>query len=418
MMRRSNSGAPPRSGDSLSSNGSYQPRRKKSRGKSNGSLIRFLLLIVFLLATLDLVLFWRKHHPTTTASSHFTSFQLSHAESQQLHEFVEQQPPIPATGTDDDTTDVDVDVDVDADKEPVYEILRQANIDPKTLDYDTRRQLPTWSTIQRLFGTEPRIYGLDTCHRFREITDPSLTFLAMAGTFNSGTNLLASLMIQNCQIEERMRVYGEKQKGMRWQVKWGKHTPPKYRETHMTTTDKDVPLEYTLPLITIRDPYNWMQSMCRHPYEAHWTHSKTNCPHVWDEPSGRTSVVHVDYRHTMERHDSLPGMWNDWYNAYMEVEYPRVFVRMEDLIFYGKNVTETLCQCGGGVPRQRRFKHIASSAKLGTAQHGNDKTSLLSAIIRYGTEDGRLKGMTPMDLQMTRKLLDPNLMHIFNYSYA
>jgi hypothetical protein len=51
-------------------------------------------------------------------------------------------------------------------------------------------------------------------------TEPSLTFLAMAGTFNSGTNLLASLMIRNCQIDERMKVYGEKQKGMRWQVKW------------------------------------------------------------------------------------------------------------------------------------------------------------------------------------------------------
>jgi hypothetical protein len=39
----------------------------------------------------------------------------------------------------------------------------------------------------------------------------------------------------------------------------GKHTPPKYQEQHVTKTDKDVPIEYTLPLVTIRDPYNWMQ---------------------------------------------------------------------------------------------------------------------------------------------------------------
>jgi hypothetical protein len=31
---------------------------------------------------------------------------------------------------------------------------------------------------------------------------------------------LVSLMIQNCQIDEQMKVYGEKQKGMWWQVKW------------------------------------------------------------------------------------------------------------------------------------------------------------------------------------------------------
>jgi hypothetical protein len=371
---------------------------------------------VGLLSTLDLVLFLRNH----TAASRFprdNSFQLSHAESQQLHELVERRPPIEKDGTDDDDN---TNEDIDADKEQIYEILRQANINPKTLDDDTRRQLPTWSTIQRLYGDEPRIYGLDTCQRFRDITsaEPSLTFLAMAGTFNSGTNLLAQLMIQNCQIDERMKKYGEKSKGMRWQVKWGKHTPPKYREQHVTRTDKDVLLEYSLPLITIRDPYNWMQSMCRHAYEAHWVHSKETCPHVWNEERGRTSQVQVNYGHAMEHHESLPAMWNDWYNAYVNVEWPRVFVRMEDLIFYGKNITETLCQCGGGSPRQKRFKHIPSSAKLGTAQHGKDKTSLLSAIIRYGTDKGRLHGMTSKDLQVTHDILDPNLMDIFNYQYA
>jgi hypothetical protein len=91
---------------------------------------------------------------------------------------------------------------------------------------------------------------------------------------------------------------------------------------------------------------------------------------------------------------------------------------MEDLIFFGKNVTETLCQCGGGSPRQKRFHHIASSAKLGTAQHGNDKTSLLSAIIQYGTDRGRLQGMTSKDLQVTHDILDPTLMDMFHYQYA
>jgi hypothetical protein len=395
-------------------------------------VIRLLLLIVGLLATLDIVLFWKKHAQittraattTTTSASHFfrnsNSLRLSHAESQQLHQHVERQPPL--IENDVSVMKEEEDIDIDADKEPIYDILRQANIHPKTLDDDTRRQLPTWSTVQRLYGTEPRIYGLDTCQQFRDITsaEPSLTFLAMAGAFNSGTNLLAQLMIQNCQVDERMKKYGERQRGIRWQVKWGKHTPPKYREQHVTRTDGDVPLEYELPLITIRDPYNWMQSMCRHPYEAHWAHSKEACPGVWNDEEGRTSQVYVNYGHNSisEHHESLPAMWNDWYNAYRNVTWPRVFVRMEDLIFHGQNVTESLCQCGGGSPRQKRFKHIASSAKLGTAQHGKDKTSLLSAIIRYGTDRGRLEGMTPKDLQVTRDILDPTLMDIFNYQYA
>ena len=37
------------------------------------------------------------------------------------------------------------------------------------------------------------------------------------GTFNTGTNLLAELMIQNCQITERMIANGAQSKGIRWQ---------------------------------------------------------------------------------------------------------------------------------------------------------------------------------------------------------
>jgi hypothetical protein len=111
-------------------------------------------------------------------------------------------------------------------------------------------------------------------------------------------------------------------------------------------------------------------------------------------------------------------MWNDWYNDYLRADFPRVIVRMEDLIFYGKQVTETLSQCGGGSPRQERFQHISQSAKLGTAQHGTDKTSLVEAMIRYGTDEHRLDGMTEKDLQETRRILDSNLMELFNYHYA
>lgn len=159
--------------------------------------------------------------------------------------------------------------------------------------------------------------------------------------------------------------------------------------------------------------------MCRHPYEVHWEHNATTCPHVvCNDQTQQTSPVQVNYATIITHHDSLPQFWNEWYNDYLQADWPRVIVRMEDLIFHGKNVTETLCKCGGGSPRYQQFKHISKSAKLGTAQHGNDKTSLVDAIIRYGTDATRLKGMTPIDLQVTRELLDPNLMALFDYHYA
>jgi hypothetical protein len=39
----------------------------------------------------------------------------------------------------------------------------------------------------------------------------------------------------------------------------GKTHSTQVRRADVTKTDKDVPIEYTLPLVTIRDPYNWMQ---------------------------------------------------------------------------------------------------------------------------------------------------------------
>lgn len=410
-MRRSSSfqPAPPRSGDSFSStSSSNRPRKRRTRRHQPkrvhgwSFLIKILLLIAAFLSVVDVALWWRKHH----------SLGLEH----DYHSQNQRKPPHSVKGDGDDATLSQE--DSDQDREEIYNILRQARIDPAKLSNEQKRRLPTWSTVTRLYGDVPKIHGLDTCEKFRNITEPSLTFLAMAGTFNSGTNLLASLMIRNCQITERMKVYGEKQKGMRWQVKWGKHTPPKYREQHVTRTDKDVPLEYTLPLITIRDPYNWMQSMCRHEYEAHWTHDANHCPHVWNEETSHTSRVQVNYAEATSHHLSLPGMWNDWYNEYLGVDFPRIIVRMEDLIFHGKQVTETLCKCGGGSPRQPQFQHISQSAKLGTAQHGSDKTSLVEAMIRYGTDEHRLNGMTSKDLEVTRDILDERLMKLFDYKYA
>jgi hypothetical protein len=320
-----------------------------------------------------------------------------------------------------------------AEKEPILRILRQAGVDTDELEKSVYDQLPTWSQVQALFGTEPVIYGMGNnddddshCAAFRNSTDPTIRFFGIAGMFNSGTNLLASLMSQNCQITERMLVYGEKSKGVRWQVPWGKHTPAKYRMQHLTRTDKDVPVSNSLPLITIRDPYQWMQSMCRHPYTVRGMHEEATCPHLIRSsyhpqrattPITREDLSNVDvyYSNVIVRHATVAHFWNDWYHQYMQADFPRIFVRYEDLLFYGEQVTRQLCACGGGVPRREEFMHIHDSAKLGVHAHGHVKTNLVEAMIRYGNHKHRLDHLTPLDMELAKQLFDPKLMNLFHY---
>jgi hypothetical protein len=309
------------------------------------------------------------------------------------------------------------DEDLDYDKDQIYEILEQAGIHKSELNKATRAQLPTWTKVLREYGDHPLIYGLERCENFTSSRDMSMSFFGIAGTFNSGTNLLAELLIQNCQITERMEKYGEDQRGIRWQVPWGKHTPVQFRGKHVTRTDRAVPLENSFPMITIRDPYSWLLSMCRHPYAARWGHEVDHCPNIVSYRNNEISNVYVFFQESLVEYDNLPEMWNKWYQDYLAVDFPRVLVRFEDLLFFGKNVTETLCACGGGVPRRPNFVHIQDSAKLGTAAHGNHKTGLVQALIRYGNFQNRTIGMTAGDVKYAKEFFDDELMKMFNYRH-
>jgi hypothetical protein len=139
-----------------------------------------------------------------------------HPRSGPMSVLLEQRPPREDPALQDDRSSNDHN-----DKGPIFEILKQAGVDAlKDLDQETIDALPTWSQVVRLFGDKARISGLERCQEFRETTDPTIRFFGIAGTFNTGTNLLSQLMINNCQITERMLVYGNQSKGMRWQVPW------------------------------------------------------------------------------------------------------------------------------------------------------------------------------------------------------
>jgi hypothetical protein len=340
------------------------------------------------------------------------------------------------------------------------------------IDPDTAARLPTAEAVAALYGRDPVVLGLESCERFQGMGDPADHFVSTAGTFNTGTNLMAELLIANCVLPARQQKYGTR--GVRWQVVWGKHTPvddEQFRQSHRTYDDGNVQADAMFPAVMIRDPFKWMQSvryiakvqrgvaesgveswgtslidclvvlllldhrvvqMCRHPYAADWVHEEDHCPNLLpneydyqllaiDEKeaamNGVTMNVTVKYAEFSRQHASLVEFWNDWYKAYAEASFPRLIVRFEDVVFHPKQITKTVCECAGGqLDPDRPFKFIVDSAKKGAA-HGTEKTSYVDALIKYGTEEGRYEGFDGDDLEYAREHLDPDLMRLFGYRY-
>ena len=105
-------------------------------------------------------------------------------------------------------------------------------------------------------------------------------------------------MRRNCKIGK-----------VNFQVPWGKHNPPAWRHktiaalgkfiyfhSHLNYFPKNPSMYYcycpitkggrgvshddTLPVVIIKDPINWIHSMCKHPYGARWRYSEEHCPNL------------------------------------------------------------------------------------------------------------------------------------------
>lgn len=257
-----------------------------------------------------------------------------------LHSGKEEEKPPPLT--DDEW------VQIVETKKPILEMLQHAfklkqPVDLRTeVDPQTLRDLPTWEQVTHLYGDKPRIKGLEQCEAFQNHSEKAEHFLAVAGSFNSGTNLMSELLISNCHMQDRMDVYGWQNRGVRWQVPWGKHSPPgdeQFRLEHKTMKDSDVDAHNVLPAVTIRDPFVWMNSMCRIEYAAHWHHDPHgHCPNLipdehdlkeWSKflQPMKPIPVHVKYNQFWKHYESLVGLWNDWNREYYNSSFPSLIVR-------------------------------------------------------------------------------------------
>ena len=315
------------------------------------------------------------------------------------------------------------------DKAPLLKLLQDAGI--SNVDSTTLAKLPSWSEVIALYGDKPILYGYpEECTRFQNQPNASFHFVSTAGTFNTGTNLMAELLIANCHLPEHEKAFNGGP-GVRWQVSWGKHTPvhnETYRLIHRVYEDKNVIAQHMFPAVMVRDPYKWMQSMCRHEYAARWKRDKDDehhCPNlVMENKDGGTGggavdepvKVTVNYADFDKHHDSLVHFWNEWYQDYFNAPFPRLLVRFEDLIYHPRMVVKQVCECAGGKLRPK-FTYIVNSAKKGTQAHGNVRTSYLDALSRYGTKQGRYKGFRPVDLDYVKKHLNSSLMHNLGYPF-
>ena len=91
------------------------------------------------------------------------------------------------------------------------------------------QDLPTWSEVKSMYysnsvddngNAKPIVYGLELCEPFQNHSPRWDHFVSTAGTFNTGTNFMAELLIANCHMQDRMDHYGAKNRGVRWQVPW------------------------------------------------------------------------------------------------------------------------------------------------------------------------------------------------------
>ena len=231
-----------------------------------------LLIVIFAICILDLVFVW--HAVEHELESIQLTPPISSNDAQEMQKKL--QPHHPANIT------------IDPQKHYAYKILQNAGVNPITPEIIS--QLPHWSDVVSQYGSKPIIRNLESCPRYRETVPQKDRFTGPAGLFNTGTNLLANLMIHNCQI-------GNSQggTGMRQTIAWGKHNPPKTHRLKNVAQKggKGVNQTASFPLVIIKDPYHWHGSQCRHKYSTNWEHDQDHCPNIISWKSGEPVKVSV-----------------------------------------------------------------------------------------------------------------------------
>jgi hypothetical protein len=164
-------------------------------------------------------------------------------------------------------------------REKIVDLLQDAGVEE--MDIETVLRLPKWSSVTKLYGEGPVIIGLETCERFRKTAPLDDASIGTAGLFNTGTNPFAMYIEANCKMPHNTH---DRHGGTRWQVPWGKHMLASRRMTNTASHDFKVNKTNVMPIVLVRDPYSWMQSMVSLGFFQSYTRA-------WGTPVGCLLVV-------------------------------------------------------------------------------------------------------------------------------
>ena len=279
-----------------------------------------------------------------------------------------------------------------------------------------------YTAMMEQYGNDlsvPIVHGMERCTTYQQmvpIVEQRIT--AVAGMFNTGTNAMEYHLRENLNMIQSV-----------WQVPWGKHRVPYVRLHHIAPGMNAIRQEHVLPIILIRDPFHWMQSMCQSPYAAHWKKTRLHCPNLvptlhdiekFRNDGIRTTsdtfnvTVHFDTNQILHW-QSLIHLYNDWYQQYYtEATYPRLIIRFEDMLLHAPTIVRMIGTCVGidNVTLNATPFHYQIQSAKGHGSH----TDFVKAILKSGNVVARTRNMTQEDVQFAISHLDPQLMKAMHYN--
>lgn len=125
--------------------------------------------------------------------------------------------------------------------------------------------------------------------------------------------------------------------------------------------------------------------------------------------------LNVRYKNEVARHESLAHFWKSWYHEYYNVNFPRLMIRLEDLVFHPYKTLQSICDCvEGSFASEKDFSLVATSVKnVASAAHSKTrKTDLVSSFFLH-LRSNRTQGMTVEDLEFSRNVLDDSIVRQF-----
>ncbi len=360
-------------------------------------------------------------------------------------------------------SEISIPIKLDSDEQQLFNIMLQMQETGTRNEKDDVSQLAKdiWGQASHLFysdraedgetafsSKDPIIIGKEQCEGFRHRWGRNAT-VGIASMFNSGSNALTKNLRLNLGIHwiNQSLITRNGTKNSVIAVPWWKHNPI-INDELIGRQASSIEHASILPIVIIRDPYFWRNSMCTAPYRLKWDRVRRgDCPKFWYENDtrkviGKDVISFLVSQKEMNRSvdlkfASLFDLWNTFYDQYLQAPFPRLIVRFEDTLFRLPQIIQFVHECVGAywkgsdellledlinsviLPGDKDLPTIrvySTAAKIHGNAHNNLNASSLVATMKKNTNATvRLNQMNRAELAYARLTLDPSLMQLFGY---